>query len=291
MITLFFKGWFQCRLATDPDPHDERRGVSGYVHAYAGEPDLDRLIHWQPPPFSRAEAPAVGVTVQRVSVDGGDVANHGLIGARVSLLDNAKFEGRNGVIADDGKEPIYPFHLRVQTTTGILLQRQIVPYDPDYPFAELLALALQVGPDVARDVAAQTGISDLKAEWRRRVGVLQTLADAATGATKVGLGERIAVLSRWLAAPRSPSQFFGARMTYDYALRSLPVVTGWSATLGGTPAADDEWRVRFWLGGWDADTLCGFCDGVLEVPTTLAPQAPPVGSRDDDRDSLMRGDS
>ena len=43
MLVIEFNGWFQCRLATDPDPYDEPRGVSGYVHAYAGEPDLDRL--------------------------------------------------------------------------------------------------------------------------------------------------------------------------------------------------------------------------------------------------------
>ena len=39
-IWLKFTGWFQCRLATDPDPTDEPRGVSGYVRAVAGEPDL-----------------------------------------------------------------------------------------------------------------------------------------------------------------------------------------------------------------------------------------------------------
>jgi hypothetical protein len=32
-VWLKFGGWFQCRLATDPDPCDEPRGVSGYVHA------------------------------------------------------------------------------------------------------------------------------------------------------------------------------------------------------------------------------------------------------------------
>ena len=44
MIEVRYSGWFQCRLATDPDPYDEPRGVSGYLHAYVGEPDLDRRI-------------------------------------------------------------------------------------------------------------------------------------------------------------------------------------------------------------------------------------------------------
>ena len=43
-LYAFNCGWFQCRLATDPDPYDEPRGVSGYVHAYLGEPTLADAI-------------------------------------------------------------------------------------------------------------------------------------------------------------------------------------------------------------------------------------------------------
>ena len=101
MLTIEFAGWFQCRLATDPDPYDEPRGVSGYVRAYAGEPDLDRIIHWQPPTFLRALAPTVGVSVSRVFLDGKPVEGSPLAGARVMLHGSPKFEGRNGVVAED----------------------------------------------------------------------------------------------------------------------------------------------------------------------------------------------
>src|SRR5688500_5259039 len=37
---LTFRGWFQARLPTDPDPFDEPRGISGYAWALPGEPDL-----------------------------------------------------------------------------------------------------------------------------------------------------------------------------------------------------------------------------------------------------------
>ena len=47
-LTLNFEGWFQMRMATDPDPTDEKRGVSGYTFALAGEPDLDAKVHMQP---------------------------------------------------------------------------------------------------------------------------------------------------------------------------------------------------------------------------------------------------
>ena len=44
MLKLFFQGCFQCRLATDPDPTDEKRGISGPTFAAPGEADLDRVI-------------------------------------------------------------------------------------------------------------------------------------------------------------------------------------------------------------------------------------------------------
>ena len=48
MLILNFEGYFQMRMATDPDPPDEPRGLSGYTFALAGEPDLDNLLHLQP---------------------------------------------------------------------------------------------------------------------------------------------------------------------------------------------------------------------------------------------------
>ena len=48
MLILNFEGYFQMRMATDPDPTDEKRGISGYTFALAGEPDLDAKIHLQP---------------------------------------------------------------------------------------------------------------------------------------------------------------------------------------------------------------------------------------------------
>ena len=43
-LRIHFEGGFQCRLATDPDPTRESRGVSGYTYALAGESDLDQVI-------------------------------------------------------------------------------------------------------------------------------------------------------------------------------------------------------------------------------------------------------
>ena len=31
--------------------------------------------------------------------------------------------------------------------------------------------------------------------------------------------------------------------------------------------ATQEWPLAFWMGGWDADVLCGFCRGQLRLPS------------------------
>ncbi len=43
MLTLdiSFEGYWQCRLATDPDPSDEQRGISGFTYSVAGETLLE----------------------------------------------------------------------------------------------------------------------------------------------------------------------------------------------------------------------------------------------------------
>ncbi len=43
-LSISFDGYFQCRLATDPDPSNEQRGISGFTYAVAGETLLDPSI-------------------------------------------------------------------------------------------------------------------------------------------------------------------------------------------------------------------------------------------------------
>lgn len=111
-LLIKFGGWFQCRLATDPDPADEPRGVDGYIHAVAGEPDLDRIIRLQPSDQSvrRSYCPVVGVKVTSVYLDQHKSNDHPLVGALVDFLDNPKFEGRNGILAVAGGSSISSSH-------------------------------------------------------------------------------------------------------------------------------------------------------------------------------------
>ena len=46
-LKILFEGYWQCRQATDPDPTDDPRGVSGYTYAFGDEGDLDLIIRLQ----------------------------------------------------------------------------------------------------------------------------------------------------------------------------------------------------------------------------------------------------
>src|ERR1700761_356792 len=95
-LILSFEGWCMIRLATDPDPSDEPRGISGYTFAFAGEPDLDRILNLQPRAGRRyrSHGPQPGVRVRRAErSDGRAVA--ALEGAAVDLLGDPIIENRN----------------------------------------------------------------------------------------------------------------------------------------------------------------------------------------------------
>ncbi len=264
MIDLVFQGWFQCRLATDPDPYDEPRGVSGYVHAYAGEPDLDRVLRLQAPPFVRSYGPGVGVKVVEVWCDGSKEDDHPLTGARVDLLDEPKFEGRNGVIADDGFEPIWPFALRIEQG-AFALARRIVPADPEYPFDGLFAGGVE---GALVEIREATGIGNLATVWTARVSRLRQDVETAAEPHRTAIQERLEFLETNLGAPGGgASRFFGARLRYSYELASAPVVKDPDGWLASVIDRASPWRVEFWMGGWDADVLCGFCRGLLSLPS------------------------
>jgi len=269
MITIGFAGWFQCRLATDPDPFDEPRGVSGYVFAYAGEPDLDRIVHFQKPAFVRSHGPDIGVRVTSVRVDGQPQPAHALLGAPVSLLDDPVFEGRNGVVSEDGFEPVFPFNLQI-SAKSLSFSRAVAPHNPHYPFDELLAGGVDVAP---QEIAEATGVPSLQKTWTVRLAALKSdLAAQTDPVQSVALKERIAFLQNNLASPRGAARFFAARMNYAYLLRSEPVFEGDLQALGQPVSHYKEWPVSFWLGGWDADLLCGYCLGTLTLPRPEEPQ-------------------
>lgn len=259
MLEIDFAGWFECRLATDPDAFDEPRGQFGWTFAMPGEPDLDRVIRFQNPVAPRSHCPAVGVFITGVRVDGSPVKQHALLNAPAELLDGAVFDGRNGEIATAAQEPIVPFALRVRAGDATLVGR-----DP---------INLMDSADIARrqpgdfasnspEVAQATGVTDrLAYRQQRRILLQQDLAAETDPTRRAALQNRIDELSKGSIRVTS----LGFQLTYDFDLRGPNDWNDPRGELGVGPATGAGWRIRFWIGGWDADALAGYVKGTLRI--------------------------
>lgn len=140
-LDIGFEGYFMCRIATDPDPTNEERGLSGYTMALAKEAKLDQVIRLQVdeaflakngrPPL-REMGIEIGVNVRSVEIDGAPwAAGEALLGAQVRLagkddpLDGPVFESRNNTTGSDDTMSfvITPFDLRIENPRrGVALQ-------------------------------------------------------------------------------------------------------------------------------------------------------------------------
>jgi hypothetical protein len=259
MLRLLFNGWFQCRLATDPDPSDEPRGVSGYMRALPGEPDFDRLIRWHPPVVQRSHTPTVGVFVRKVVRNGVRVADHPLVDAEVHLLGNPVFAGENGIVAEDGNEPIVPFELQV--AKGQMALRRSCPDDPsfmEFPYPALQAVGVVISPG---QIAEATGVFDIAATLTERIAALEEDRKKTTDATTLDATRR---RIEFLKTPPA-SRFFGAMMPYFVPLAGRAEIKDPAGALGTSIDPERPWTVDFWMGGWDADAACGFVQGSLTV--------------------------
>src|SRR3954454_8644933 len=120
MLRLLFEGFYQMRMATDPDPPDDPRGLSGYTFALPGEPDFDHKLHFQPGEkgahqrvygLNGAPGPQIGVRVTDAMNDG--VQRPDLRGALVRFVD-AEVVERNGVIVRNDMFVIDPLRVRIE---------------------------------------------------------------------------------------------------------------------------------------------------------------------------------
>ncbi|MBT8400145.1 MAG: hypothetical protein KJO98_06690 [Rhodothermia bacterium] len=281
MLRLHFTGWFQCRLATNPDPSDEPRGVSGYTFAVAGEPDLDRVIRFHEPVAPRSHGPEVGVYVRHVYFDGVEKADHCLVNARVDLRGDPKFESRNLLISEDrsGIGIIEPFDIHV-VGDGVEISRKDLLYPPDETVpthrvpAEFVARRAPSRKDgMTLDpnrIAEATGIVDPVRFRAEKAEALKLDLEAETDETSMAaLQKRIREL----------------RINDDATLRvlSLSLVQSWRFDLNGPATVNSKgadidpvdtaapWPIDFWMGGWDADSLCGFVSGTINIPLIEEP--------------------
>lgn len=273
MLSLYFSGWFQCRLATDPDPTDEPRGVSGFTFAVAGEPDLDRIIRLHDPVAPRSHGPPVGVRVTRVAREGRDQEDHPLLGAAVRLLDDPRFESWNAILRPGSRGPIHPFHLEIEGGDVRIRRRDILcPQSPDLPLyqvpPECLArrgAVVSMAMDHVR-IADATGVTDPiahRAERRRRlVADREACVDPVA---RAALDKRIEELS--IVSP-TKMQIVTMNLYNDYRFSIDGPVQLEDPQQRVAPSLDPQapWPILFWMGGWDSDALCGHLRGTLMIP-------------------------
>lgn len=264
-MQIAYEGWFQCRLATDPDRFDHPRGELGWTFAFDGEPDLDQIIRFHAPVAPRVEGPAVGVAVRSVSLDRTPQPASPLVGARVDLIDDAVFAGRNGEIAPSAREPIVPFHIKISTPAGLVLQK-----DDPIDLTSLIEIVRRQPTGGQRDdpeVLAATGVNDYQAFRRNRQDGLEQLHQSEQDpVARNRLQQRINELENGLDAG-SDIRFWilGFRLDWQHTLRGAMQSTDPAGQLPAAPQAGVDWTIRHWMGGWDADSLCAFTRGVLNI--------------------------
>jgi len=278
-MELRFEGWWQCRFATDPDPTDDPRGVSGPTFTVAGEPPFDRVLRFQNPIAPRfPHEEDLGIYVSEVRVAGELIAEHPLIGAAVDLLGEPQFMQRNLIYVTAPFIVIVdPFDLRI-SGTGIVLQRAAY-WDvvrPALTFDDVFLEPALVTPRLneievqSAIVAEATGVMDYEAARRQRALDLETMRARSTDpTTRAALAKRITAIANdqvLEGARLAATQFMGMRASYDFPLNGGPLVEDSAGALGGTVGTSQLWQVRFWLGGYDVDSLCGYMRGELHLP-------------------------
>jgi hypothetical protein len=279
MMKLHFEGWFQCRMATDPDPTDEPYGVSGPTFTVAGEPPFDRVIRLQDPVAPRyPHLDDIGVDVVRVQIDDLPVLDHPLVGAAVTLEEDAQFLQRNLITVPNAFTVIVdPFDLQV-AGAGVRLRRRAL-WDVTRPeltlddvFLEPSIIAPRLNTiEVRSAIAAEaTGLLDYTAVRHQRLHDLRAqLADTADPTARLALTKRIGAIEadaimggQQLAA----TQFMGMRAGYAFDLNGVAHVEDPDHRLGGTVGRSQLWPVEFWFGGYDVDALCAYLRGHVSVP-------------------------
>ena len=276
-LWIKFEGWFQCRLATDPDPADEPRGVDGYIHAIPSEPDLDRIIRLQPSDATvqRSYCPTVGVKVVSIYLDQHEINNHNMVGSLVDFLDNPKFEGRNSILAAPGEEAIFPLHLQIRNDKCLIRRKfddnmKFPPFnqsDRD-KFRSLQSSGLNVSPG---EIGKATGIFDLANVWRERIEKLQSDLQKTTDETKIAaITARIESMS---GSNMRNARFFPVRMVYSMSLTGGAIYEDPDGYFPGKPIGiglEYPWTLEFWCGAWDADAQSGYIIGYLGIPISVS---------------------
>jgi hypothetical protein len=301
LLEIGFEGYFMARIATDPDPTNEERGMSGYTMALVDENPLDQAIRLQVSDEfwrknARVPADEMGlrpnVTVRSVRYAGAHYAPaEGLLGAKVHLdgaepsFDGPIFESRNNIVGNDDAMAfvVSPFKLRIEKDAPhyrILAEDYLDPSDPSRKLVEMddpASYARRLTTCMAlndNEVSEAVGVYDAYGYFRDRRRYLEKLIQDAERLLPSATGPERARLRAVMGTSRSrihQLEHWGDRIIGKIQMRcdwAFAVNGPQSAegAFGGTIVADQPWSVAYWFGGWDGDLLSGWFRGTLSVP-------------------------
>lgn len=301
LLEIDFEGYFACRIATDPDPSNEGRGMSGYTMALPRETKLDQIIRLQVddaylacnarPPL-RDMGIKIGVRVTGARFNGRPhvPAVAALVGGTVDLLgkdppfaDGPVFESRNNIVGNDDAMAfvIVPFQLAITGPSATLTATDYLdPADPSkqtWQFTDPAAYAhristCQIGGDA--EVAEAVNVFDSYGYFRDRRRYLEraidrakTAPESADPATRQRIeaeiqGYRTRIFQLERWGDRIISKI-QTRVNWEHFINGPQTVTG---SLGGVVDTSTPWQFAVWFGGWDGDLLIGYARGTLKVP-------------------------
>ena len=305
LLEMQFEGFFMCRLATDPDPTNEERGVSGYTIALVHEAPLDQVVRTQIEDEAFLERnlrePAqrmkirIGVDVCNVLFDGKPYfgpARDALLGAKLYLegkdepFQGPIFDSRNNIVGSDDNMAfvINPFELAIRNGNGIAFEAKdwLDPSDPErkiWQIEDPTTYARRLPSFASGSTTAQAAI--LVFDWnayfadrmkflRQRIVELEEEKAGKTGAEAEVIETRIqGMKSRIFMIEFWGDRFhtkLGFQVTYSFNINGPQKVRDPENLLGGKVAEGQPWPVSFWMGSWDGDLLVGYMQGSLSVP-------------------------
>jgi hypothetical protein len=305
LLEIQFEGFFMCRLATDPDPTNEERGVSGYTIALVHEDPLDQVIRTQiedktflkrnlREPAQRMNI-RIGVDVNNVLFDGQPwygPARDALSGAKVYLegkdepFQGPIFDSRNNIVGSDDNMAfvVNPFELALRHKNGLVFEAKdwLDPADPErkiWQIEDPTTYARRLPSFASGSTAAQAAIrvfdwnayfADRMKYLRQRIAELEEKKAGKSPAKIEELETRIqAMQSRIFMIEFWGDRFhtkLGFQVTYAFNVNGPQKVHDPKNLLGGTVSEGQPWPVTFWMGSWDGDLLVGWMQGSLSVP-------------------------
>ncbi|MFK7785010.1 MAG: hypothetical protein AB8B56_07835 [Crocinitomicaceae bacterium] len=307
---LHFEGWAQGRMPTDPDPSYEPRGVSGYSFALPGEPDMDRIIYFQNKKgvVRRSFTPEVGVYVtggtefttkgskSEVSfIDKQKITKgHPLFNAKVDLKKNAVFVSENSTVIYNGFGVMNPFILSVEGKGKSFERRfyadpkhpkdKVEEYDIDtltpYMLNTVFMDSVQLMSDGAilnRTAYRNERKKHLEAERREVEKQLKKESKNKDLQIKLAaLNKRIAELDMNDPENRRTRQI-GTQTLINYPLNAHEAKVDKKMI-----KPSEDWPITMWFGAWDADSLCFFVNGFIEISVEVEePKLDPISTNPD----------